>query len=156
MYRNHNCKIASGKNVSTKIKVDENFSIICPFFYYLISFAQYDEWCFIFCHFDTKKFAKVSFCPNLTFFISGIPPEGCSSVHFERIMGKKNAERMLGKEGWTPTAKEAKEAGFVMEVVAHDQLMTRAQQIAEQWVKEGKVRSMIEQGRVMLQRLVVS
>jgi peroxisomal 3,2-trans-enoyl-CoA isomerase len=43
-------------------------------------------------------------------------------------MGKKNAERMLGKEGWAPTAKEAKEAGFVMEVVPHEQLMSKAQQ----------------------------
>jgi enoyl-CoA hydratase/carnithine racemase len=63
-------------------------------------------------------------------------------------MGKKNAERMLGKEGWAPTAAEAKEAGFVMEVVKHDQLMPRAQQIAEQWVKEGKVRSLVAKGQV--------
>jgi len=78
----------------------------------------------------------------------GIPPEGCSSVHFERIMGKKNAERMLGKEGWIPTAKEAKEAGFVMEVVPHEQLMLRAQEIAEKWAKEGKVRNLVASGQV--------
>ena len=47
----------------------------------------------------------------------GVPPEGCSSVHFKRIMGKANADRMLGPEGWTPTAAEAKEAGFVSEVI---------------------------------------
>lgn len=35
-----------------------------------------------------------------------VPPEGCSSVHFARMMGASNAERMLGKEGWQPTAKE--------------------------------------------------
>lgn len=67
----------------------------------------------------------------------GVTPEGCSSVHFERIMGKKNADRMLGSEGWTPTASEAKEAGFVKEVVAHDKLLVRAQEIGEQIITSG-------------------
>jgi len=67
----------------------------------------------------------------------GVPPEGCSSVHFERIMGKKNADRMLGSEGWIPTASEAKEAGFVKEVVAHDKLLARAQEIGEQIISSG-------------------
>ena len=62
----------------------------------------------------------------------GVTPEGCSSVHFERIMGKKNAERMLGPEGWTPTAAEAKDAGFVKEVVAHDKLLARTQEVGEE------------------------
>lgn len=53
----------------------------------------------------------------------GLVPEGCSSVHFERIMGgRKNAQRMLGPEGWKPTAEEAKEVGLVSEVVPHDQV----------------------------------
>ena len=39
---------------------------------------------------------------------------------------------MLGPEGWNPTAAEAKEAGFVKEVVDHDKLMARAQEAAEQ------------------------
>jgi len=78
--------------------------------------------------------------------ILGIPPEGCSSVHFERIMGKTNANRMLFEEGWTPTAAEAKEAGFVMEVVQHQKLMQRAQEIAEEWAKRNKVRNLKEQG----------
>merc|ERR1719367_813527 len=60
----------------------------------------------------------------------GVTPEGCSSVHFERIMGKQNANRMLGSEGWIPTAVQAKEAGFVREVVAHEKLLDRAQEIA--------------------------
>ena len=56
----------------------------------------------------------------------GLVPEGCSSVHFERIMrgGRADAERMLGPEGWKPTAKEAKEAGLVSEVVPYDQVQT--------------------------------
>ena len=37
-------------------------------------------------------------------------------------MNRVNAERMLGPEGWKPTAKEAKEAGLVTEVVPHDQV----------------------------------
>ena len=46
-------------------------------------------------------------------------------------MGKENAARMLGPEGWTPTAAEAKAAGFVEEVVPHDKLLVRAQEVAE-------------------------
>ena len=34
---------------------------------------------------------------------------------------RANAERMLGSEGWKPTAKEAVEAGLITEVVPHDQ-----------------------------------
>lgn len=68
----------------------------------------------------------------------GITPEGCSSVHFERIMGAKNAQRMLGPEGWAPTGTEAKEAGFVLEVVKHEELMKTAQRVAESWIQEGR------------------
>ena len=68
----------------------------------------------------------------------GIVPEGCSSVHFERIMGKTNAERMLGPEGWAPTGQEAKEAGFVSEVVRHEDLVNHTLNIAEKWVKDKK------------------
>ena len=54
----------------------------------------------------------------------GLAPEGCSSVHFERVMGgsRERAERMLGPEGWRPTAREAREAGLVTEVVPHDKV----------------------------------
>ena len=74
-------------------------------------------------------------------FILAVPPEGCSSVHFERIMGAENAQRMLGPEGWVPTAQEALKAGIVNQVVPHDNLMNSAQARAEQWVKEGHVRN---------------
>jgi peroxisomal 3,2-trans-enoyl-CoA isomerase len=70
----------------------------------------------------------------------GVCPEGCSSVHFERIMGARNADRMLGEEGWKPTAAEAKAAGMVLEVVAHDKLLDEAQRLAEQWITDGAVR----------------
>jgi len=68
----------------------------------------------------------------------GVPPEGCSSVHFKRIMGKANADRMLGPEGWTPTAAEAKEAGFVSEVVKHEDLVPRALELATEWATQNK------------------
>merc|ERR1719334_1489713 len=68
----------------------------------------------------------------------GVTPEGCSSIHFERIMGAANAERMLGSEGWKPTAQEAKEAGLVKEVVPHSELLSRCQALAEEWIVTGK------------------
>lgn len=71
----------------------------------------------------------------------GVPPEGCSSVHLPRMIGAQAAARMLGPEGWRPTAAEALEIGFVDEVVPHDDLMDRAQALAESWVAEGKTRS---------------
>lgn len=55
-------------------------------------------------------------------------------------MGKENAERLLGQEGWVPTAAEAKELGMVIEVTPHDQLMPTAQKIAEEWVRSGRTK----------------
>ena len=71
----------------------------------------------------------------------GVTPEGCSSVHLPRLIGAENAARMLGSEGWRPTAAEALEVGLVDEVVPHDELMQRAQAIAAGWVAEGRTRS---------------
>lgn len=71
----------------------------------------------------------------------GLTPEGCSSVHFARIMGQVNADRMLGPEGWKPTAEEAHEAGMVQWVVAHDNLGEEAHRIAQDWVASGATRS---------------
>jgi enoyl-CoA hydratase/carnithine racemase len=70
----------------------------------------------------------------------GVCPEGCSSVHFERLMGQRNAERMLGEDGWKPTAAEALAAGLVQHAVPHDTLLTEAQKLAEQWIKDGATR----------------
>jgi len=70
----------------------------------------------------------------------GVPPEGCSSVHFERIMGQASAERMLGPEGWRPAAEEAHDAGLIQWVVAHDKLGEEAHRIAQEWVASGATR----------------
>ena len=40
-------------------------------------------------------------------------------------MGAAGAERMLGEEGWKPSAQEAREVGLVREVVEHNQLLAR-------------------------------
>jgi len=71
----------------------------------------------------------------------GVTPEGCSSVQFARLMGEKNAERMLGKEGWRPSAEEAHDAGLIQWVVPHDQLADEAHRIAREWINEGAKRS---------------
>ncbi|MDF1561655.1 MAG: enoyl-CoA hydratase/isomerase family protein [Deltaproteobacteria bacterium] len=70
----------------------------------------------------------------------GVPPEGCSSVLFEKLMGAATAERILGKEGWKPTGTEAKEIGLVQWVVPHGELLAEARKIAEGWIEEGRER----------------
>lgn len=71
----------------------------------------------------------------------GVPPEGCSSKQFARLMGEVNAERMLGREGWKPTAKKAQDAGLIQWLVPHDKLGEKAQHIAQEWIAAGKKRS---------------
>lgn len=71
----------------------------------------------------------------------GVPPEGCSSIHFARLMGERNAQRMLGAEGWKPTAQEAADVGLIDRVVADAALLETAQQMAEGWVESGKQRT---------------
>lgn len=73
----------------------------------------------------------------------GITPEGCSSVQFARLMGEANAQRMLGVEGWKPNADEALSAGLIQWVVAKHHLQTEAQKIAESWVEEGRMRTIL-------------
>lgn len=73
----------------------------------------------------------------------GITPEGCSSIHFARLMGKSNAHRMLGKEGWKPTAEEAHSMGLVQWVVPKARLQDEAQTIAQDWVKHAKPRAFL-------------
>jgi peroxisomal 3,2-trans-enoyl-CoA isomerase len=75
------------------------------------------------------------------FVALGVTPEGCSSVHFARIMGQSNAERMLGEEGWRPTAKEALDAGLVQWVVPHEKLENEARRLAREWIDTDAVRS---------------
>lgn len=70
-----------------------------------------------------------------------VPPEGCSSVQFERMMGAQGAARMLGPQGWVPTGAEAAEVGLADRVVPHEQLLAAAQEAAEAWVFAGKARS---------------
>lgn len=71
----------------------------------------------------------------------GLTPEGCSSVHFPRIMGQANADRMLGPEGWKPTAEEALEAGLIQWMAPHDKLGEEARRIAQDWIASGATRS---------------
>ena len=56
----------------------------------------------------------------------GVGPEGCASVHFQRILGGETAKRLL-EDCWKPTAQEAQDVGLVAEVLPHDDLLTRAQ-----------------------------
>lgn len=97
--------------------------------------------------------------PNATFSTPferlHVPPEGCSryfnnfflvlcfiyfySVNFERVMRKDIADKMLN-HNFIPNAIEAKEAGFVLEVVSPDKLMEEAQKLTEKWILEGKIR----------------
>ncbi len=71
----------------------------------------------------------------------GVPAEGCSSVTFPRLLGEESAHRMLGAEGFKPTAAQALEAGLVQWVAPHEELLQRAQTIAEEWLAAGAERT---------------
>lgn len=73
----------------------------------------------------------------------GITPEGCSSIQFATLMGESNAQRMLGSEGWKPSAEEALSVGLIQWVTPKDQLQTEAQKIAQQWVIDGRTRNIL-------------
>ena len=66
----------------------------------------------------------------------GVTPEGCSSVHFEYLMGAETAERMLGDEGWVPTGAEARAAGLVDDCVPHDDLLPAAEALVKRWLAD--------------------
>ncbi len=71
----------------------------------------------------------------------GVTPEGCSSVVFPRLLGTKNARRMLEDEGWKPSAREAEESGLIQWVAPDDALLDEAKTIARQWIEEGRERT---------------
>lgn len=66
----------------------------------------------------------------------GVPPEGCSSVVFPRLLGDA-APRMLGEEGWQPTGWQAAEVELALRCVPHRQLLEHAHAIARGWVDDG-------------------
>lgn len=68
----------------------------------------------------------------------GIPPEGGSSVMFGALMGEAGARRMLGEEGWRPTAADAAEAGLIDEVVPAAELQARAKELARARIAGGR------------------
>ena len=97
----------------------------------------------------------------------GLAPEGCSSVHFPRVMGEATAHRMLGPESWAPTAAEAVEVGLAHKAVTlgggseeddSDEkeklakmdalLLDEAQAIAESWITEGRLHRSLPGERV--------
>jgi enoyl-CoA hydratase/carnithine racemase len=75
----------------------------------------------------------------------GVPPEGCSSVHFPRMLGAATAQRLLGPEGWQPTAAEAVVCGLATESVPANDLLPTAQRLGEAWVANGKTHRAVPQ-----------
>jgi enoyl-CoA hydratase/carnithine racemase len=73
----------------------------------------------------------------------GLTPEGCSSFHFPRLLGEENAQRMLGSEGWKPSAKEALDVGLIQKVVPQENLMEEAERIAQHWVANNEQRQFL-------------
>jgi peroxisomal 3,2-trans-enoyl-CoA isomerase len=67
----------------------------------------------------------------------GLPAEGCSSIHFPRLLGEQTAQRMLGKEGWKPNGSEALAVGLVQWTVPHENLLDEAHKIAQNWIAQG-------------------
>jgi len=60
---------------------------------------------------------------------------------FPRLLGEDTAQRILGEEGWKPTGAEAHEIGLAQSLASPEDLLDRAQEIAEGWVAEGRART---------------
>lgn len=71
----------------------------------------------------------------------GITPEGCSSIHFARLMNEENAQRMLGSEGWKPTAVEAQKVGLIDRVTAPEHLLEEAIKMAKEQLNVSPART---------------
>jgi len=74
----------------------------------------------------------------------GVVPEGCSSYTYPKAFGESVARELL--EGRKITAKEALELGYCKYVVPTNQVLEKAQQVAEEWVAQGRGRVIIEEG----------
>jgi len=66
----------------------------------------------------------------------GVTPEGCSSLHFPRLIGQEASDKMLQAD-WQPSALEAKAVGLVTRVVSPADLQSVSQQLAESWISTG-------------------
>eukprot|EP00854_Cymbomonas_tetramitiformis_P022922 gene22922-27713_t len=77
----------------------------------------------------------------------GLPPEGCSSFNFARIMGEENAAVLL-KEGRKIDAQTALQFGFVKEVVPEPGLLERATQVAHDLMQNQPQRPIIRDNLV--------
>lgn len=78
---------------------------------------------------------------SLPFARLGVPPEGCSSYVFPEKFGQEVTRRIMGPEGWTPTAQEALEIGLVDKCVPHEDLLKQAHKLAKTWIKKGRERT---------------
>ena len=73
----------------------------------------------------------------------GITAEGCSSFTFPEKFGEAAAARLLGEEGWKPTAAEALEIGLVESVHEQEKLLGAAQARVEDMVGAGVARRVV-------------
>jgi len=81
--------------------------------------------------------ASVKATFSTPFAALGLPAEGCSSIHFPRLLGEQTTQRMLGKEGWKPNGSEALAVGLVQWTVPHENLLDEAHKIAQNWIAQG-------------------
>merc|ERR1712187_498809 len=77
----------------------------------------------------------------------GLPPEGCSSFNFPRLLGEENAQVLL-RDAVKIDAQTAERFGLVDELAEPERLMTRAQQLAEEIASLGRARRMVALGLV--------
>jgi len=83
-------------------------------------------------------------CTFLTPFQKlGIVPEGCSTVTYPLRFGEEKAKRLL--EGEVLDAQEALRIGFADFVVPKEEVLAKAQEVAEEWVHSGRKKRMDEE-----------